>query len=178
MTIRRLVTATDENGKSYFAAIGVPPRTVDYRHTPGYRNTFVWTTPPQLNVPAPPTDLTLTERMLPPPGGTTLVIITMPPDSVMDSPGFSAAAAEAEHMEQNRGGGAVLDPENPGMHITNSVDYIVMLEGSVWAEMDNGVEELRPGDILIQNGTRHAWRNRSDRPATFAAFVVGARRSR
>ena len=37
-----------------------------------------------------------------------------------------------------------------------------------------GLEELlHPGDIVIQNGTRHRWINRGDTDAVWAAFVVG-----
>jgi hypothetical protein len=30
---------------------------------------------------------------------------------------------------------------------------------------------------VIQNGTRHAWRNKSDKPATIAFVLIGARRA-
>jgi quercetin dioxygenase-like cupin family protein len=32
-----------------------------------------------------------------------------------------------------------------------------VLEGEVWLELDDGAEvRLRPGDTVVQNGTRHA----------------------
>ena len=49
-----------------------------------------------------------------------------------------------------------------GMHTTDTVDYDVILSGELWMELDDGVEvHLKPGDCVIQNGTRHAWQNRS-----------------
>jgi mannose-6-phosphate isomerase-like protein (cupin superfamily) len=175
MAVRRLVTGTDAAGKSIFVSMGTPPCTVDYVQTPGFRNSFVWATPPNPQLPPPDGDPTLSARTLPPPGGTTLVVITYPPDAVMQTPEFDAAAAQAEHLSYNPNGGAVLDPDRPGMHTTNSIDYIIMLEGHLCSELDDGrIEELGPGDILIQNGTRHAWRNRTDKPATMIAVVVGA----
>lgn len=49
------------------------------------------------------------------------------------------------------------------MHRTVSLDYGVVLEGSVWLELDSGEKRLmRRGDISIQRGTIHAWRNGSD----------------
>ena len=52
-----------------------------------------------------------------------------------------------------------------------------MLSGEVVLELDNGVERtLRAGDVNIQNGTRHRWRNRGTEPATTAVVRVGALR--
>jgi hypothetical protein len=45
-------------------------------------------------------------------------------------------------------------------------------------ELDDGKETLvRRHDIVIQQGTRHAWRNRSDKPATMVFVLVGANRA-
>jgi hypothetical protein len=33
---------------------------------------------------------------------------------------------------------------------------------------------MKAGDSYIQNGTRHAWRNRSDAPAVIAVCLIGA----
>jgi len=35
---------------------------------------------------------------------------------------------------------------------------------------------LRPGDIVIQNGTRHAWRNKRAEPCVMYSVLVGAPR--
>lgn len=51
----------------------------------------------------------------------------------------------------------------------------VVLDGEIWLELEDGVETcLRPFDVFVQNGTRHAWRNKSSRPATFAVALVDA----
>src|SRR6266571_4949526 len=43
--------------------------------------------------------------------------------------------------------------------------------------LDDGAEVvLSPGDVLIENGTRHRWRVVGDVPATLASFIIGARR--
>jgi len=53
-----------------------------------------------------------------------------------------------------------------------------VLSGEVWLELDDGAEvHLRPGDCVIQNGTRHAWRNRSTEPCVIAVALVGAVRT-
>ncbi|MBL8665443.1 MAG: cupin domain-containing protein, partial [Candidatus Odyssella sp.] len=57
---------------------------------------------------------------------------------------------------------------------TASVDYIVILSGEIWALMDEGEVLMKPGDVLIQRGTNHAWSNRSDKPCRFLAVLVDA----
>jgi quercetin dioxygenase-like cupin family protein len=53
-----------------------------------------------------------------------------------------------------------------------------VLSGEVWLELDDGAEvHLQPGDCVIQNGTRHAWRNRSQQPCVIAVALVGAVRA-
>ena len=49
------------------------------------------------------------------------------------------------------------------MHRTVSLDYGVVLEGEVYLVLDSGEEKLmRRGDISVQRGTNHAWRNASN----------------
>jgi mannose-6-phosphate isomerase-like protein (cupin superfamily) len=67
------------------------------------------------------------------------------------------------------------DPEEPGMHRTATMDYDVVLEGTIGLELDHGAEvTLGPGDIVVQNGTRHRWHNRGDTIARVLAMNVGA----
>ena len=74
---------------------------------------------------------------------------------------------------------AYLEPDAPGMHTTDTIDFEVVLEGEVWLELDDGVEvHLRPGDTVVQNGTRHAWRNHGDTTARLAVFLIGAHHER
>jgi quercetin dioxygenase-like cupin family protein len=72
-----------------------------------------------------------------------------------------------------------MEPGHPGMHTTETVDYCVILSGEVWLELDGGaLTHLRAGDTVVQNGTRHAWRNLSEEPVTMAVVQVGAERAR
>ena len=64
------------------------------------------------------------------------------------------------------------------MHTTATIDFEVVLEGEVWLELDDGEEvHLKPGDTVVQNGTRHAWRNHGSVPARLAVFLIGAHHS-
>ncbi|KAF2428305.1 hypothetical protein EJ08DRAFT_592357 [Tothia fuscella] len=55
-------------------------------------------------------------------------------------------------------------PGNSGMmHRTQSLDYGIVLEGAVLMQLDNGTETpLRPGDLAVQRGTMHSWKNASE----------------
>jgi quercetin dioxygenase-like cupin family protein len=67
-----------------------------------------------------------------------------------------------------------MEPDHPGMHTTPSVDYDVVLEGTLHLELTKGEVELHAGDVVIQHGTRHAWRNRSNQVAKLLVVFVGA----
>jgi hypothetical protein len=67
------------------------------------------------------------------------------------------------------------DPNEPGMHRTATLDYDIVLEGVVGLELDDGAEVvLHPGDIVVQNGTRHRWHNRGTTLARVVSVTVGA----
>ena len=45
-------------------------------------------------------------------------------------------------------------------------------------ELDDGAEvTLSPGDTVVQNGTRHRWRNPGTEPAVMGVAIVGAHRA-
>ena len=111
-------------------------------------------------------------------GETRLMVVTFAPDSVMMSKDFNPAAAGQEFMEELPDLAAKFEPDNPGMHTTDTVDYGIVLDGEVWLELDDGKQvHLKPHDVVIQNGTRHAWRNKGDKPVKIAFVLIGARRT-
>jgi quercetin dioxygenase-like cupin family protein len=85
------------------------------------------------------------------------------------------ALKEAE--EKLPGAIAHLEPDQSGMHTTDTIDFEYIVSGEVWLELDDGVEvHLRSGDTVVQNGTRHAWRNKSSKPCQMVVCLVGAHR--
>jgi quercetin dioxygenase-like cupin family protein len=72
---------------------------------------------------------------------------------------------------------AVIDfpPGNhPHMHRTETIDYVIVMEGEIEMDMDDSTVQLKAGDILIQRGTNHAWANRSNKRARVAFMLVDA----
>ena len=60
------------------------------------------------------------------------------------------------------------------MHRTRSVDYAVVMEGEIDMILDDSEVHLRAGDVLVQQGTNHAWANRGTRPCRIAFVLIDA----
>jgi quercetin dioxygenase-like cupin family protein len=63
---------------------------------------------------------------------------------------------------------------HPSMHRTDTLDYIVLLQGEVTALLDIGEVTMRPFDVLIQRGTNHGWVNHGSEPALLVAVLIDA----
>ena len=180
MKVKRIVTGRNDAGESVFVSVGDAPNTHDFQHNPGMAVTQVWSTPPAPVLDGAVKDPTaVVASLVPRPGGTQLLIVAFPPDRGMMSPSFNAAAFGEEHLRHSPGLAETFEPDSPGMHTTDTIDYGIVLRGEVWLELDGArVEHLRTGDVAVQNGTRHAWRNRSDEVAVVAFVLIGAARKR
>ena len=175
MQIRRIVTGHDSRGQSVFVADGAAPRATDFVDLPGHGVAQLWATPSPPRLSEMPQDLTQMQgSLIPGVGGTSLLAVSFPPDSVMAAPldpqrAFEQMAAALPGLFE------CFEAAHPGMHKTPTIDYGVLLEGELWLELDNGEQRLvRAGDVVIQNGTRHAWRNKSEQPAKALFFMLGA----
>jgi quercetin dioxygenase-like cupin family protein len=140
--------------------------------------TKVWSTRAAPEIPTKYVDPTVDARTVKPEiGGTQFLVVTFAPDAVMMSPAFNPQAAAEENLRVAPGLAERFESECPGMHTTDTVDYGIVLDGEIWLEVDDGhMQCCRKNDVIIQTGTRHAWRNRSSRPATLAFVMIGARR--
>jgi quercetin dioxygenase-like cupin family protein len=59
------------------------------------------------------------------------------------------------------------------MHRTESIDYGVVLEGTITLVLDGGESvEVGPGELIVQRGTSHAWENRGEAPARLLFVLV------
>ncbi|MGE0306835.1 MAG: cupin domain-containing protein [Acidimicrobiia bacterium] len=71
---------------------------------------------------------------------------------------------------------ATYETTDPGMHKSQTINVNMILSGEMWLELDDGaVKHLHPGDVVIQNGIRHRWSNRTDQPTTLFGVGIGAR---
>jgi mannose-6-phosphate isomerase-like protein (cupin superfamily) len=167
MDVRRVVTGHDASGKSVFVsdeAVAAQPLTGFHRLWGGDKT-------PQF-----PDDGSLPEHHMyfPPIGGFRFGMFSIPPDGEAGSD-VNAAAGSADLEAEAPGLLRYLDLSDPGMHTTDTIDFEVVLEGTVVLELDDGAEvALHPGDTVVQNGTRHRWKNPGDTVARLALFICGA----
>ena len=144
--IRRVVTGHDAKGVAKVLWEDNPSNAKTGRH--GSVSTLMWSSDTM------PIDIRLGEsvedmgaRILgtaPPPHGTRFCVIDFPPG-------------------------------RPGaMHRTETIDYVIVLDGEIEMDMDQSTVKLKAGEILIQRGTNHAWVNRSDKPARVAFVLIDA----
>jgi mannose-6-phosphate isomerase-like protein (cupin superfamily) len=108
----------------------------------------------------------------PPPHGAAVRTAIFPPDSSISPEAAAAYAAAMKEIYGAQDGG----PDIPGMHVTETIDVMTVIDGEIWAVMEDGETLLRAGDTMVQRGTRHAWRNRSDRPTTVVTTMFPASR--
>ncbi|MBL8384019.1 MAG: cupin domain-containing protein [Burkholderiales bacterium] len=164
--IRRVVTGHTADGRSTFVYDGIAANVRIPRDEPEVAMTDLWVTRE-----APASNAGVADAadypmaLAPPARGTVFRIVELPPDA-------RRSFSNLEHLDgvQARAAGK----RHPGFHKTHTVDYIVVLEGEVWALVDTGEVLLRRGDCLVQRGTSHAWSNRSDKPVLLAGVLVDA----
>ncbi len=171
--LNRLVTGHGADGTALVALHSAPPRTNVFEHIPGMVSRLVWATGPVPDLPFDGTDPTPgVTSVVPGPGETRFIVVTFPPDSVFAAAGFDPEAALRENLAVSPGLAERFEPD--GMHATPTVDYAIVLDGEIWLELDAGRSTLlRRHDVVVQNGTRHAWRNKSERAATIAFVLIG-----
>lgn len=174
---RRLIaTGVDENGKSVVASDSqIEPRTA--AAVPGYGWHRLWSMD---EIPLAPNDGTEPggPAHFPAPGGLRFIVFTVPPSSVKAPPYLDMDAAMQELEEKFPGRAAHMESHQAGLHTTATIDFIYVADGEIWLELDDQKEvHLKSGDSLIQNGTRHAWRNHGNKPCTLVVTIVGANKS-
>ncbi len=175
MDIRCIVTGQNESGKSVIMR-DTPIEPVSVALLPGYEFHRIWGSDSSPELPSdgtPPAQ----PRYFPPKTGFRFAFFTLPPDTRTRVGQIDTASALEEIQQKLPGLLDVLEREHPGMHTTDTVDFDVVISGEVFLELDDGAEVLlKPGDCVIQNGTRHAWHNRSSDECVIAVTLLGAER--
>ena len=175
MDIRCIVTGHDESGKSVIIR-ETPVKPVTVAMLPGYEFHRLWGSDSAPELPSdgtPPPQ----PRYFPPKGGFRFAFFTLPPDTRAGVDQLANPSSVEELQQKLPGIIEVLELDHPGMHTTDTVDFDVILSGEVYLELDDGAEVLlKAGDCVVQNGTRHAWRNRSSQNCVIAVTLVGAER--
>ena len=171
--IHRVVTGHDAAGKAVVSSNGALPTVTELSAIPGTWFHEVWSTAaspaPVDNGPDPTTGpLTLP----PPPNGTRIRFVDIPPDTA-EFLAHGASKMQAAFAEIGDAAASTVQAHSPHplMHRTESVDYGIVIEGEITLILDRGETLLKPGDVVVQRGTNHAWANRSGKNARMV-FVL------
>lgn len=163
--VRRVVTG-HRAGKGIVFFDGPAPN-ARVRQASGLVSTLVWVTDETPADIAGEADRAAREIGVPPPAsGTVFRVVDFPPEQ-----GARSREAILREMGIAPGGTA----RHPGMHRTKSVDYAIVVEGEIDMLLEDAEIHLRAGDVLVQQGTEHAWVNRGDAPCRIAFVLVDAR---
>jgi mannose-6-phosphate isomerase-like protein (cupin superfamily) len=159
--VRRIVTGENALGRSVFVSDGPTPNHTTDPGTP--RAQVVWVTG---EAAVPGGDPAPAGQAFPfhSKEGSLLRVVDFPADETYDT--AHLARFLDDHGVRDKG-----DARHFWFHKTQSLDYAIVLEGEIYALMDEGETLMRPGDILIQRATNHSWSNRSGKPCRMA-FVL------
>lgn len=145
VAMRRLVTATDDDGRSYVQS------DTDIDVT-GF-GTMLWVADPAEQ---PPWMAGITDADVPPieppRSGSHAMVVTLPPPGEGPPPPTIPGIGD------------------DGFHLTRTTDYVLVVSGRIRLQLDTTSVVLSAGDLVVQQGTNHAWHNDGTKPATF--FVV------
>jgi mannose-6-phosphate isomerase-like protein (cupin superfamily) len=159
-TARRIVTGHDADGRDVIVSDGPPPATIEPGAASGGFGLAHW-----LWIDAAPASLAdggdvpdRARQLEPPRGGCSVMLIRFPGGGDSRDEGWIRVDGD--------------DPGRPGMHATDTLDFMVVIEGHIVLGLDDGEHELRPGDVVVQRGNLHRWRVAGDEPCTYAVCMV------
>jgi uncharacterized cupin superfamily protein len=176
--IRRVVTVRDAEGRAVVGIDG-PARNVRVRQASGgLVSTLLWVTdetPADISGRGDRADREI--GVAPPPRGSAFRIVDFPP--AVDAASLDNAAVMRE-MGVSHGGtntgreNAANKARHPLMHRTRSIDYAIVISGEIDMLLDETEVHLRAGDVLVQQGTNHAWVNRGREHCRIAFVLIDA----
>lgn len=172
--IHRVVTGHDAHGKAIIASSGPLPTVVEIAAIPGTVFHEVWetrATPAPIDNGADPSTGPLS---LPPPSnGTRMRFVDVPPDTE-DFLAHGAAKMKEAFRQVGDVNASTVQAHSPHplMHRTESIDYGVVIEGEMTLVLDDSEVLLRPGSVVVQRGSNHAWANRSGKPCRMLFVLI------
>jgi mannose-6-phosphate isomerase-like protein (cupin superfamily) len=169
--VRRVVTVVDRDGKAVVLFDGDNPHRMA---RPGRNSVsrMLWMTdrsPAALGGSADRAAVNV--GIAPPAGGSIFRIVDFPPlDPAIEKldPGHMHSELAADAPKRGR------PPRHPLMHRTRTVDYAIVMEGEIDMLLDDSEIHLEAGDVLIQQGTNHAWVNRGTTTCRIAFVLIDA----
>ncbi len=168
---RRVVTGHDATGKAVVAIDGAALN-AKLRAASGVTSTLLWVTdesPVDISGGADRADRDI--GVAPPPVGSIFRVVDFPPAAEGEL--FDNEAMIREMGIAHRTS-AARPTRHAGMHRTKSIDYAVVISGEIDMLLDDSEVHLEAGDVLVQQGTNHAWVNRGRETCRIAFVLIDA----
>jgi hypothetical protein len=173
--IRRVVTGHDETGKAIVLIDGPSPYK-NVRPGSGTAARLLWVTdrtPADMRGSADRADVKV--GIAPPAGGSIFRIVDFPSMTDEEVAKLGNDFMQAQISHDDHGSSKYWAPTHPFMHRTQSIDYAIVMAGEIDMLVDDGKEiHLKAGDVLVQQGTNHAWINRSGSTCRIAFILIDA----
>jgi len=168
-SVRRVVTGHDAGGKAVVLHDGQAPNS-KVRQATGLTSILVWVTdecPADVSGSADRAEREI--GVAPPARGSIFRVVDFPPMGKEETDN-AAMLREMGLQRPDRYG----DLRNPLMHRTKSIDYAVVIAGEIDMLLDDSEVHLEAGDVLVQQGTIHAWVNRGKETCRVAFVLIDA----
>ena len=169
--MRRVITGDDADGRSVIILDGGPSSASGVPDLGGLFEIWEDAATGPLN-PRDHSDLGTTRPVLGPRPGNVQVrwfVVAPLPDGV-PKPQLDATVRQV--FAGFDGDRHIIDQSrHPAMHETHSIDVICLLQGDVSLILEDGETRIRPGQVVIQRGTNHAWAAHGG-PALLLAVLI------
>ncbi|HUI96991.1 MAG TPA: cupin domain-containing protein [Xanthobacteraceae bacterium] len=170
-SVRRVVTGHDAGGKAVVLMDGAAPN--QKVRNAGIAATLLWATDETPADMSGVADRAARETGVPPPpSGSFFRVVDFPPITAEAAAKLDQSAIHREMGLTGHASGA--GTRHPFTHRTRSVDYAIILEGEIDMLLDDSEVHLKAGDVLVQQGTNHAWVNNSGANCRIAFVLIDA----
>jgi mannose-6-phosphate isomerase-like protein (cupin superfamily) len=176
---RVIVTRIDDDGTSdYFERTVDALTEYDADNNPLFKGSLLWGTSEGIGTVGPGQNPEPeTEPFFPPVGGVRFVFFTFLPKSEGTGDIDRYRVEDTTDTSDMPGLAESFSDERPGMHITDTIDFVHVLSGEMILELDRREVLVKKGDTIIMRGAWHNWRNEGTEPCTVASVLVGTTRT-
>jgi hypothetical protein len=169
--LRRVITGDDKDGKSVVILDGPPSSEIGGPDVGGLFEIWEDAASGPLN-PAVRDDLGAKRPVLGPRPGNVQVrwfVVAPAPEGI--SKADLDAGTRARFADFGGDHHIIDQSRHPAMHETHSIDVICLLQGDVSLILEGGETRIKPGQVVIQRGTNHAWQAHGG-PALLLAVLI------
>lgn len=175
-SIKRVITGHNSEGKAIVLDNSILRNVHNLKSAPGTVFHEVWNTEASALISENTDDVTTGALILPPPaGGTRFRFVDIPPDhEYLHKLSPEDLKATFKEIGDDKAGTSSAESKHPLMHRTETIDYGIVISGTITLILDDEEVEVGENSVIIQRGTNHAWANRTDQVCRIAFILIDA----